>query len=105
MAVCVVIILAAGNGHAQDAKAIVRAGFNYLRGNTSESVVNMTIHRPTWEWVLTIKAWTTGQDTSLFRIIAPPKDEGNGTLKKGRQMWMYNPKVNQVIKTPPSMIA
>jgi len=106
MAVCVAVtILTAGYVNAQDAKAIVQAGFNYLRGNTSESMVDMTIHRPTWERGLTIQVWTRGQDTSLFRIIAPPKDEGNGTLKKGRQMWIYNPKVNRVIKIPPSMMA
>ncbi|OEU80738.1 MAG: outer membrane lipoprotein-sorting protein, partial [Desulfobacterales bacterium S5133MH4] len=33
------------------------------------------------------------------------KDNGNGTLKKGREMWMYNPKVNRVIKLPPSMMS
>ena len=58
-----------------------------------------------WERVMTINAWTKGQKDSLFFIIAPPKDDGNGTLKKGREMWMYNPKVNRVIKLPPSMMS
>jgi outer membrane lipoprotein-sorting protein len=91
--------------NAQDAQAVVEAGFNYIRGKTSICVVDMTVHRPDWERVVTIKAWTKGQDESLFRIIAPPKDNGNGTLKKKRQMWMYNPKVNRVIKIPPSMMS
>jgi outer membrane lipoprotein-sorting protein len=98
-------ISAAASVHAEDANAIVQAGFDYYRGKTSVGVVDMTIHRPEWERVMTIKAWTKGQDTSIFYIIAPPKDEGNGTLKKGRQMWMYNPKVNRVIKIPPSMMS
>jgi len=54
---------------------------------------------------MTIKAWTRGQKDSLFTIIAPPKDKGNGTLKRGREMWTYNPKVNRVIKLPPSMMS
>lgn len=90
---------------AQDAQALVEASFNYLRGKTSTSLVDMTIHRPSWERSMTIKALTKGQDESLFRIIAPPKDNGNGTLKKKRQMWTYNPKVNRVIKIPPSMMS
>jgi outer membrane lipoprotein-sorting protein len=90
---------------AKDAQALVEASFNYWRGKTSVSLVDMTIHRPNWERVITIKAWTKGEDRSLFRIIAPPKDEGNGTLKKGQGMWMYNPKVNRVIKVPPSMMS
>ncbi|UCG67725.1 MAG: outer membrane lipoprotein-sorting protein [Deltaproteobacteria bacterium] len=65
----------------------------------------MTIHRPGWERTMTMKAWTKGQKDSIFIIIAPPKDRGNGTLKRGEEMWTYNPKVNRVIKLPPSMIS
>ena len=91
--------------NAEDAQELVEASFHYYRGETSVSRVDMTIHRPEWERTFTIKAWTQGEDQSLFRILAPPKDRGNGTLKKGREMWMYNPKVNRVIKVPPSMMS
>ena len=91
--------------HAADAQALVEASFHYYRGKTSVSRVDMTIHRPEWERTFTIQAWTQGEDKSLFRILAPPKDRGNGTLKKGREMWMYNPKINRVIKVPPSMMS
>lgn len=90
---------------AQDARTIVKEGFNYIRGKSSFSVVDMTIHRPNWERKMTIEAWTKGLKNSLFRIIAPAKDKDNGTLKRGREMWMYNPKVNRVIKLPPSMMS
>lgn len=94
-----------GDAKAQDAQALVEDSFNYMRGKTSMSIVKMTIHRPDWERVVTIKAWTKGQSDSIFWITAPPKDKGNGTLKKKREMWMYNPKVNRVIKIPPSMMS
>ena len=93
------------NVEAQDAQALVENSFNYMRGKTSISTVDMTIHRPDWERVVTIKAWTKGEKDSIFIIIAPAKDKGNGTLKKGREMWMYNPKVNRTIKLPPSMMS
>jgi len=90
---------------AQDARTIVKESFNYMRGKSSFSVVDMTIHRPNWERKMTIEAWTKGLKNSLFRIIAPAKDKDNGTLKKGKKMWTYNPKVNRVIKLPPSMMS
>jgi outer membrane lipoprotein-sorting protein len=88
-----------------DAQSLVEDSFNYMRDKSSVSVVNMIVHRPDWERKMTIKAWTRGQKESLFYIEAPPKDRGNGTLKKGREMWMYNPKINRVIKVPPSMMS
>ena len=93
------------NTKAQNAQVLVENSFNYMRGKTSISTVDMTIHRPDWERVVTIKAWTKGEKDSLFTIIAPAKDKGNGTLKKGREMWLYNPKVNRIIKLPPSMMS
>lgn len=88
-----------------DPAALVEAAFEYFRGKASVSKVEMTIHRPDWERTMTIKAWTRGTEESIFTIIEPPRDEGNGTLKKGSEMWMYNPKVNRVIKVPPSMMS
>ena len=88
-----------------DAAAIVKAGFDHYRGQASEAEVEMVIHRPSWERTMRMQAWTKGTDKSLIRITAPPKDEGNGTLKKGHEMWTYNPKVNRVIKLPPAMMA
>jgi len=90
---------------ALSANQLVEDSFNYVRGKASVSTVMMTIHRPEWQREMTIRAWTRGQKESLFYIDAPPKDHGNGTLKKGREMWIYNPKVNRVIKVPPSMMS
>jgi len=91
--------------YAGEVETLVRDAVNYYRGTASFSVVDMTIHRPGWERTLTIKAWTRGEKDSLFTIIAPPKDNGNGTLKKGKEMWIFNPRVNRVIKLPPSMMS
>jgi len=90
---------------APDADTLVEDSFKYMRGNASIATVIMTIHRPDWERKMTIKAWTRGKKYSLFYIQSPPKDHGNGTLKKSREMWVYNPKVNRVIKVPPSMMS
>ncbi len=89
----------------EDAGKIVQASIDYYRGKASTSTVDMTIHRPSWERVMTIKGWTRGQKDSLFTILAPAKDRGNATLKRGKEMWTFNPKVNRTIKIPPSMMS
>ena len=105
---CLPLLLVAilgANAGAQDAQTLVEKSFNYMRGKTSTATVEMVIHRPEWKRVVTIKAWTKGEQDSIFWITAPPKDKGNGTLKRGREMWLYNPKVNRIIKIPPSMMS
>ena len=100
-----VILLNIPVAHGADARSLVEKSFKYIRGKASIATVVMTIHRPDWERKMTIKAWTRGQKDSLFYIDAPAKDHGNGTLKKGREMWIYNPKISRVIKVPPSMMS
>jgi outer membrane lipoprotein-sorting protein len=90
---------------AQNAKDLVRAAFDHYRGNASRATIEMVIHRPSWQRSMTMDAWTKGTSKSLIRVTAPAKDEGNGTLKNGRDMWTYNPKVNRVIKLPPSLMS
>lgn len=94
-----------GPAFSMDAQTLIQGSVDYYRGNASEAVVAMTIHRPAWERTMTIQGWTRGQKDSVFTITAPPKDKGNGTLKKGTEMWSYNPKINRVIKLPPSMMS
>jgi outer membrane lipoprotein-sorting protein len=104
LTICIVLTLEV-SACAQDAASLVQAAFDYYRGKASVATVKMTIHRPDWERVSIIRAWTKGQEDGIFRIISPPKDAGNGTLKRGREMWTFNPKVNRVIKLPPSMMS
>ena len=92
-------------GEKIDPAALVAAGFDHYRGLASQADVEMIIHRPTWERSMRMEAWTRGTDESLIRITAPAKDVGNGTLKKGREMWTYNPKVNRVLKLPPALMS
>ncbi len=90
---------------APDPGNLVKAAFDYWRGAASISTVKMTIHRADWERGMTLKAGTRGENDSIFFITEPAKDQGNGTLLKDGQMWSFNPKVNQVIKLPPSMMS
>lgn len=88
-----------------DAQELVRKSFDHYRGLASQARIDMIIHRSTWERRMEMDAWTKGSQDSLVRIIAPAKDKDNATLKKGIDMYIYNPKVDRVIKLPPSMMS
>lgn len=87
-----------------DAKTLVRAAMDHWRGINSYSEMTMTIHRPTWERSMSMRAWSEGDKVSLVRVTAPKKDAGNGTLLKDNDMWSYSPKINRIIKIPSSMM-
>lgn len=103
---CMILNVSSGAAAAERTAAeIVGDALDRLRGKTSEAVSTMVIHRPDWERKMTIRGYTEGRDKSIFWILSPPKDAGNGTLKVGTDMWTYNPKINRVIKLPPSMMS
>lgn len=86
-------------------KALLRAAFNNWRGNTSTTVVVMHVHRPDWQRSLEMRTWTKGDADALVRFVAPAKDAGNATLKVGSHTLVFNPKLNQVITLPASMLS
>ena len=86
-----------------NAKDIIRNAIDKYRGETSYSEITITIHREDWERTMTVKAWTKGLNKSLVRILSPRKDEGSGNLLIDKNMWSYTPKINRIIKIPPSM--
>jgi outer membrane lipoprotein-sorting protein len=100
-----VLVIAGRAACAPSADAILARAFANYRAQSSQSTVAMTVHRPAWERHLQMTAWTRGEDDALVRFTAPAKDAGNATLKLGRDTWVFNPKLEQVIKLPASMMS
>jgi len=65
----------------------------------------MIVHRPDWQRTMSMRSWTRGSDDALIIFTSPAADAGNSTLKLDQSMWMFTPKINQVIKLPASMMA
>ena len=101
------ILFFASETQADDPEALllVQKAFDYWRGMSSYSEFSMTIHRPDFERTMVLKGWSKGRSDAMFFVLQPPKDAGNGSLKKGKDMWSYNPKINRAIKLPPSMMS
>lgn len=91
-------------GQAKTAAEIIEASLDLWRGDTSYSVTEMTIHRPTWQRDMRLEGWTRGMKDSLIRFVYPPRDADNATLKLDNEMWIFTPKLNRVTKLPASMM-
>jgi hypothetical protein len=90
---------------APNADQILQHAFDNYRAQSSQTTVAMTVHRPDWERHMQMTAWTRGQNDALVRFTQPAKDAGNATLKLDNDTWVFNPKLNQVIKLPASMMS
>jgi len=85
---------------------IVRKADEKFNGEKSSySVMTMTIIRPGWKRTIEFKSWVLGRDYSLTLITAPPKEAGQTFLKRGTEMWSWNPSISRLIKLPPSMMS
>jgi hypothetical protein len=51
-----------------------------------------------------MEAWSLERDYYLVRILEPAKERDVATLKRSQEVWNYLPKVDRVIKVPPSMM-
>ena len=87
-----------------DAKALMRKIDALWRGQSSRAVITMIVKTRRYERKITMETWSEGREKSLVRILQPKKDRGIATLKVGKNIWNYLPKVDRVAKIPPSMM-
>ena len=75
-----------------------------LWGKTNHGVSEMTVTTPRWTRTLKLRFWMDRPHYTLIRILAPPKEQGIGSLRNRAEMWNYLPKVARIIKLPSSMM-
>ena len=106
------IIISAGPSFAADepaqsslrARDIIDRMEQLYRGDASDSTITMKVETPQYQRTLTMSGQSLGKELAFFRILSPKKDRGVTTLKREEEMWNYFPKINKVIKVPPSMM-
>lgn len=86
------------------AREIIDAMEQLYRGESSDATMTMQVQTPNYDRTMTMSGQSFGKDYGFFRILAPKKDRGIATLKRDEEMWNYFPKINKVIKVPPSMM-
>ncbi len=94
-----------GQGDLSATEIIKKADEKFNGEESGISVMSMTIVRPTWERTVVFKSWNKGTLNSLTLITAPSKEKGQTFLKRGNEMWSWNPTISRLIKLPPSMMS
>jgi outer membrane lipoprotein-sorting protein len=74
------------------------------RANSSISRMTLTVTKPRRTRTLTMSAWTLGKDKAFIVIEAPAREKGTATLKIGKNLWNYMPRIARTIRIPPSMM-
>jgi outer membrane lipoprotein-sorting protein len=88
------------------AKEIIKKADEKFNGEMSGySVMSMTIVRPSWQRTVEFKSWSLEDDYALTLITAPAREKDQTFLKRGTEMWSWNPAINRLIKLPPSMMS
>ena len=94
-------VFSGGSAAELDAREIIKAAMDMMRGRTSYTEMSMVVHRPDWERTMSMQTWTEGIENSIVRVTAPAKDAGNGSLLKDNSMWSFAPKINRVSSSAP----
>lgn len=100
----VILQLLVSPASALDLSALIRQVEQQYQGASSEIELEMTIKTGHWQRTLIMESWSLGREQFLVRILAPAKEKGVATLKVKREVWNYLPKVDRVIRIPPSMM-
>ena len=89
---------------ALDIQSVIREVEQQYMGTSSRARTSMQVKTSHWERTLEMEAWSLERDYFLVRILEPAKERGVATLKRTREVWNYLPKVDRIIKVPPSMM-
>lgn len=89
---------------ALDLRELIRQVETQYHGSSAQARVSMEVATDNWRRTLEMESWSLGREHFLTRILEPPKEKGVATLKVRKEVWNYLPKVDRVIKIPPSMM-
>lgn len=87
-----------------EAKKILDRVDDLYRGLSAHGVMTMKVVTAHWTREMKLEFWDKGKEKSLIRILEPAKERGTATLKVGKDIWNFLPKVKRVIKIPSSMM-
>jgi outer membrane lipoprotein-sorting protein len=75
-----------------------------MRGETLYLKLEMRVLSGTHQRSMKMQSWSEGSKKSFVKITYPPKERGITFLSLDNQMWQYVPRIERIIKIPPSMM-
>jgi outer membrane lipoprotein-sorting protein len=89
---------------ANEAQDIIDRVDANMRGKDLTMTITMTISSMGHKRVMKMRSYSEGTKKSFIKILYPPKERGITFLSLNNQMWQYVPKIERIIKIPPSMM-
>ena len=89
---------------AQTAQTIIKKLEKNLRGTDVYSKIEMQIKTKRHSRSMLIESWGKGKKKNFTKILSPSRDRGITFLNLDKQMWQYIPKIERIVKIPPSMM-
>lgn len=90
--------------YADEASEIMQKVDNNIRGKDIYIRLSMKVVALGHERIMKMESWSQGSKKSFVKVLYPPKDKGITFLSLNNQMWQYVPKIERIIKIPPSMM-
>ena len=87
-----------------EAEDIVKKVEDNFRGENVHMKMKMVITSARSRRTVEIESWAVGKKKGFMKILYPPRDAGITFLKLGNQLWQYVPKIERIVKIPPSMM-
>ena len=100
----IAMILLSILSNAQNATEIVSNAYEKVKGESSYTEMTMKIIRPSWDRSISMKSWSKGMKYSMVYITEPAQERGQVFMKRDNEMWNWQPKINRIVKLPPSMM-
>lgn len=89
---------------APDVKHLLKRFDEMYESSGTFAQIEIEIVTPRKTRTMRVRAWSKGEDTALLVIDAPSRDAGMATLRVGKNLWNYLPKISRTIRVPPSMM-
>jgi len=99
-----ILILISLTLYAQSAKEIMKKVDENSRGESVHMKVTLSITSHSHTRTMKVESFSEGKNRSFVKILYPPKERGITFLSLNNQMWQYIPKIERIIKIPPSMM-
>ncbi len=89
---------------ANEADKIIKKLDENMRGKNISMQITMKIVSRGHTRTMKMQSFSEGTKKSFTKILYPPKERGITFLSLDNQMWQYVPKIERIIKIPPSMM-
>lgn len=90
--------------NANEADTIIKKLEENLRGEDIYTKMEIEVKTARHTRTMLLESWGEGKKKNFTKILEPSRDRGITFLNLDKQMWQYVPKIERIIKIPPSMM-